>query len=345
DGQQLDGIHPDTHKPYYWQGDYRPGDIAWKDLPEITEDEARSLVALVGEMLVAQFGFQPGSPTTRGKAGDGEAQGEEAHGPVDAEAELAALQPTGGAGNHTPMRVSPSLAPLGVAPKAVLDVVVDATMAMAAKHSLDWTREREVKDVTARINSGLKLMQEDYDAATGTIPDWLAEEFVDDWIKVLQDRGKPQLVRNRYGWHVRRTPHSGSSDTGESPHAAEAPPQSHTPKQEQEEKHYRFKLVPFSGMKPGLEQLYLVDELIPITGLVDVWGKSKCFKLSPFGPSTSCFTSRWGGNIETGALGKVLLFIVRLRAATATKKDVRRSAVITSPGRCRRSAVRNEWAS
>jgi AAA domain len=41
---------------------------------------------------------------------------------------------------------------------------------------------------------------------------------------------------------------------------------------------HRFKLVPFSGMKPGLEQLYLVDELIPITGLVDVWGKSKCFK-------------------------------------------------------------------
>jgi AAA domain/Bifunctional DNA primase/polymerase, N-terminal len=41
---------------------------------------------------------------------------------------------------------------------------------------------------------------------------------------------------------------------------------------------YRFKLVAFNDMKPGLEQLYLVDELIPIAGLVDIWGKPKCFK-------------------------------------------------------------------
>src|SRR5262249_48705109 len=31
-------------------------------------------------------------------------------------------------------------------------------------------------------------------------------------------------------------------------------------------------------MRPGLEQLYLVDELIPVAGLVDIWGKAKCFK-------------------------------------------------------------------
>src|SRR5262249_61672852 len=41
---------------------------------------------------------------------------------------------------------------------------------------------------------------------------------------------------------------------------------------------YRFKLVAFNDMKPGLEQLYLVDELIPIAGLVAIWGKPKCFK-------------------------------------------------------------------
>ena len=41
---------------------------------------------------------------------------------------------------------------------------------------------------------------------------------------------------------------------------------------------YRFKLVAFGDMKPGLEQLYLVDELVPVAGLVDIWGKPKCFK-------------------------------------------------------------------
>jgi AAA domain-containing protein len=36
-------------------------------------------------------------------------------------------------------------------------------------------------------------------------------------------------------------------------------------------------LIP-DGYRPGPEPLYLVDELIPLTGLVDVWGKAKCFK-------------------------------------------------------------------
>ena len=31
-------------------------------------------------------------------------------------------------------------------------------------------------------------------------------------------------------------------------------------------------------MRPGPEPLYLIDELIPIKGLVDYWGKPKCFK-------------------------------------------------------------------
>ena len=40
----------------------------------------------------------------------------------------------------------------------------------------------------------------------------------------------------------------------------------------------RFKLVAFNDLRPGVEPLYLVDELIPIAGLVDVWGKAKCYK-------------------------------------------------------------------
>jgi AAA domain-containing protein/bifunctional DNA primase/polymerase-like protein len=46
----------------------------------------------------------------------------------------------------------------------------------------------------------------------------------------------------------------------------------------QEPPKIRFKLVPFGDMRPGLEPLYLVDELIPVAGLVDIWGKPKCFK-------------------------------------------------------------------
>jgi hypothetical protein len=53
----------------------------------------------------------------------------------------------------------------------------------------------------------------------------------------------------------------------------EAPRQDEAPRPQ-----LRFRLVPFSDMRPGLEQLYLVDELVPVAGLVDIWGKAKCFK-------------------------------------------------------------------
>jgi hypothetical protein len=41
---------------------------------------------------------------------------------------------------------------------------------------------------------------------------------------------------------------------------------------------YRFKLWGWNDMRPGVEPLYLIDELFPIKGLVDVWGKPKCYK-------------------------------------------------------------------
>jgi AAA domain-containing protein/bifunctional DNA primase/polymerase-like protein len=54
-------------------------------------------------------------------------------------------------------------------------------------------------------------------------------------------------------------------------------PAKETPRQE-EKPRLRFKLVSFSAMRPRLEQLYLVDELVPVAGLVDIWGPPKCFK-------------------------------------------------------------------
>src|SRR5262249_12388145 len=139
-----------------------------------------------------------------------------------------------------------------------------------------WTRDIEMKAVTARINSALKMIQDGYDPASG-IPNWLAEEFVDDWIKVLQNGGRPQGVRNRSGWYVRCTPTRSRyteeryAPTVDTARAKEAPAPE-TPKK------LRFKIVPFADLRPGPEPLYLVDELIPAAGLVDVWGKAKCFK-------------------------------------------------------------------
>src|SRR5262249_15148159 len=40
----------------------------------------------------------------------------------------------------------------------------------------------------------------------------------------------------------------------------------------------RFRLIKFQDMRPGLEPVYLVDELMPSAGLVLVWGRQKTFK-------------------------------------------------------------------
>jgi RecA-family ATPase len=59
DGQQVvvDGIHPDTQRPYSWQGK-SPGEIAQESLPYIHEAEARALVAELVDLLVREFGYR-----------------------------------------------------------------------------------------------------------------------------------------------------------------------------------------------------------------------------------------------------------------------------------------------
>jgi hypothetical protein len=43
-------------------------------------------------------------------------------------------------------------------------------------------------------------------------------------------------------------------------------------------KKYRFKLVSFDDMRMGMEQSYVIDELIPASGIVVAWGPPKCLK-------------------------------------------------------------------
>jgi hypothetical protein len=59
DGQQVvvDGIHPDTQRPYGWQGG-SPGVIAREDLPYISDAEARALVGELVDLLVRDFGYR-----------------------------------------------------------------------------------------------------------------------------------------------------------------------------------------------------------------------------------------------------------------------------------------------
>jgi hypothetical protein len=67
DGQQLivDGIHPDTHRPYVWLNG-RPGEVRRAELPTIDEAGARELIDAAAALLEGDFGY-----TLKGKSKPG----------------------------------------------------------------------------------------------------------------------------------------------------------------------------------------------------------------------------------------------------------------------------------
>ena len=81
DGQQLavDGIHPDTHRPYSWHGG-KPGEIKREDLPYLSEEDAHALVGDCAALLVNNFDYRLKGKPSRGQKPNGE--GEDA-GPAD----------------------------------------------------------------------------------------------------------------------------------------------------------------------------------------------------------------------------------------------------------------------
>ena len=68
------------------------------------------------------------------------------------------MEPNGASVNDIQPRVILSLLQKSGHPHDVIDMVVDATMQMAACNRLPWTREVEVAAVTKRVRSGLELL-------------------------------------------------------------------------------------------------------------------------------------------------------------------------------------------
>jgi hypothetical protein len=124
-------------------------------------------------------------------------------GRLDVDALLTAMPPSGAGADEVQPRALLALLQTGMHPADVVDKVVDATMAMAERNGLGWDRGEELRCVHSRIRHSMKVLHDEYDPTTGTIPAWLAGEFHDDWVKALLARKRPYLSRNAAGWHVR----------------------------------------------------------------------------------------------------------------------------------------------
>ena len=71
-GQQVvvDGIHPDTGKPYAWHGG-SPAETKRKDLPSISESDACALVEAAVDLLVRDFNYTRASERPKGDKANG----------------------------------------------------------------------------------------------------------------------------------------------------------------------------------------------------------------------------------------------------------------------------------
>ena len=146
-------------------------------------------------------------------------------GRLDVEAALAAMKPTGASINDIQPRVILSLLQRAEHPSDVIEQVVNATMAVADAAGLGWTREEEIKAVVARVKSSLALLHREYDPTTGSIPNWLAADFHNDWITMLERGACPVLRRTGFGsgWCVKAA--SGSPRPEDEPSRRRRKPQ------------------------------------------------------------------------------------------------------------------------
>jgi hypothetical protein len=297
DGQQLvvHGPHAVTGLPYSWHGGLRPWEMTQADLVEITEQEAREFLAHVTDVLKEQFGFTL----------DLKSNGHDAHSPftagggapIDIDAQLAELDragpdDAGAVTNEVQRHVVPSLLRKGMHPDDVREYVVAETMTRLGGR-VGWSQAAEIQCVTKRILAAYKnVLLKDYNPASGVIPGWLPGEFLEPWTRVLKAGGAPMLHLTRYGFCIKRAQqdftfnHSRRAEKDPQDETPQPEPKSEPPRSEpgsteplrEPPRKFRFKLMSFADLRPGPEPLYLVDELFPIAGLVDVWGKAKCYK-------------------------------------------------------------------
>jgi hypothetical protein len=106
-------------------------------------------------------------------------------------------------------------------------------------------------------------------------PEWLetalSAKLAQTWAQGIEDDCRPKIVyRTGSGLEVRIMGRNGQRQS--EPHRAEAAAEQTTPK-------FRFRLVRFCDLRPGMDETpCLIDELIPLAGLVIVWGQAKCLK-------------------------------------------------------------------
>jgi len=191
-------------------------------------------------------------------------------GPIDVDERLAAMRfkgPTNSAIHITQLQCSAAMLRTGVALEEMARTVLEATRAAVGDDAgWDWRKEE------------LKILRlgADFIRKNPELTNLLPDEWQQPFAAALAQGHRPDIGLNPGGFYVRawktKAAESGNEDNGNNNKTGEVGPAKNG------ERKIRFPLINFQDMRPGLEPVYLVDELIPSAGIVLVWGALKTFK-------------------------------------------------------------------
>ena len=209
---------------------------------------------------------------TNGEAFDWKAGSDK--GPVEVSSRLTAMTFEGAGDssiNATQLSVTASELNNGVDAEQVIEEMLRATKACVENDDRckNWNWAEEKKKIGGMVARWINKRPE----LAGTLPDKQYKRFMD-----AQALGRKPTVTYvlPHGLQVRTYGDAPPKQDAEPP-GDEARPGDVPPSPDLTRKH-RFKLISFKEMRPGAEQPYLIDELIPSKGLVLVWGAPKTFK-------------------------------------------------------------------
>ena len=262
DGQQavFYGYHEGAKRDYQWHAGRDPLKVPPSEWVSITETEADELLTAIDERLTEQLGYERVRPDTANGHATSTVR------VTDVGVALATLDYAGqgGGGNIHDVELGciNALIVQDTPADSAIEEVLAAVRAYAASNPLcarwDWGKER-------RHLEGMAFN------FINKFPDYL-DRLPPDLYAVWQVRRgqgvlEPKLVYDRLhkSWHYPEPPSRPDARVVEGSKPAPAPEQ-------------KFRLVPFNQLRPGNDPSCLIDELIPLRGIVLIWGKRKCLK-------------------------------------------------------------------
>ena len=274
DGQQavFYGYHEGAQRDYRWHADRDPLKVPPREWVSITEAEADELLTEIDELLTEQLGYE----RVVADAANGHARSS-VHVTDIAEA-LAALDYTGqgGGGNihDTELGCINALIVHDTSADNATEEVLAAVRAYTAGNQLcvRWNWEKERLRLEKMAYSFINKFPDYIDRLP---PDLFATRQVRRGQGVLEPR--LEYDRLRKCWYYPEVETELETVSGSPPNSKTAPLAADRVRATKPPEQ-RFRLVPFGQLRPGNDPGYLIDELMPLRGIVLIWGKRKCLK-------------------------------------------------------------------